>query len=861
MDKGRQPVVIAVLALFVAMLLAIGVTNEVAPADVRAPLAPPPSLVAAEVAPAAPREPLREVAPPAEPAAFTGSSEVVCEVVRSDATAFAGVPVQVELGEAPAVSTRIVHADAAGLVRIEVPGPTATKVTFRADSPEHSTVPVTVFTRPGLPAQRVRLRVCELDAWVRGLVTDHTDRPLAGARVSWRRDEAPTLCDAAGRFAVRVPSGREDFRCLFFAPGHRSQRENVVLSPGADVSLHVRLQPGPRVRGRIVDPAGQPVAGAAVETMLQRLTGQAVQSDADGRYELDGTLADETQVQVAVRRAGFVPAKAIVKTGNDDAVVDVTLQIAGQVHGRVSCPDGRPAAGASVRAGGSDVFGDTTETCTTDQHGAFVLDEQAPGHQQVRVSSTGFPPATATANVVRAATAVVTIVLGEGHVARGVVVDEHGQPVRGAAVMHTTAHAHSDANGRFELTGLPASTNEVDVMERDHLPLRDVDVSTQADNRLVLVRAAALQGQVVDARTGVGLDDFTVAIVGGDSMQASLGIDWVRGGRRFRGTMGQWATSGLMMTPGSTWRVRVTAPGYAACTSERSATVPAVPIVLSMTAGVTLHGTLVDANTRAALAGASLRLLDHAPGERTFDRYEPRTQSDGDGTFRFTAVAPGQVWLAIEAAGTVPRTLGPFLVDCSDLALGELRIGEGAVLAGTLRDAAGQALAGRDLHVHSLHADDRHPTSLAMRTRGDGSFEFTGLQPGTWRLFASLTGPDGLVVVDHRVQVTGGRHHVDVQPAGRGTIRGEVRGTWPTTSSPFVMVRRFDERADPAMQFSASAAVQDGAFMIGGLAPGRYDVHVFCDGDPKPRFARAAEPVLVRDGVPTPPVVLDLGAK
>jgi hypothetical protein len=128
-------------------------------------------------------------------------------------------------------------------------------------------------------------------------------------------------------------------------------------------------------------------------------------------------------------------------------------------------------------------------------------------------------------------------------------------------------------------------------------------------------------------------------------------------------------------------------------------------------------------------------------------------------------------------------------------------------------------------------------------------------------VYASLQQEEGLVVIDQRVQVVEGRQNVDVRPAGRGSIRGEVRGTWPATESPVVIVHRVEGKADPATGFSASASVRNRAFAIGGLAPGRYEVNVFCDGDGKPRFARVAEPVLVSDGVPTPAVVLDFDTK
>jgi protocatechuate 3,4-dioxygenase beta subunit len=671
-------VVFVGIALLAAMVLAMGAVGDMRPADSTVALAPMPRAADLEsigtqgLVAAAREAEARELAPSA------ATSDVVCEVVRGDATPFPGARVKVELGAPPALKTRLMTADAAGVVNLTVPGAASTKVTFACDSPAHSPATVTVFTRPGQSTPKVRLQLLTLDVWVRGLVTDLDDRPLANARVSWRRDAAPTVCDDTGRFAVQVPSGREDFRCLFLAPGHRSHRENVVLSPGADVELHVRLQPGPRIRGRVVDPAGRPVAGAEAETILQRISGERAITDVDGRYELDCTMAERSQEQVAVRCAGFVPTSVWVAAANGDAVADFSLQVAGIVRGRVLGPDGRPAAGAVVSAGGRGVFGDAKETCTADELGAFVLDELAPGGQQLSASCAGFPPATVAATVVLGAPVDMTITLGAGRTARGAVVDDEGRPVRGAWVMHATANASTDAQGRFELIGLAAATDVVDVMDAEHQPLRGATLSTQADNHFVLPRAGCLCGQVVDARTGAGLDDFTIAIVGGDSQQGSIGVDWVRGGQRFQRAAGQWATRGLMMTPGSAWRVRVTAPGYAAVVRNVVATTTTAPVdPIAMTAGVMVRGWLLMASTRAAVAGATVRLLDHAPDEHSFEPYELRFRSGDDGSFQFAAVAPGQVWLAIEVANATQCTLGPFSIAGSDADLGELRIAHG----------------------------------------------------------------------------------------------------------------------------------------------------------------------------------------
>lgn len=778
---------------------------------------------------------------------------VVCEVTRGDMDPFPGAAVSVEIGTAGA---ELRTADERGLVPVVVRGAAPAKVTFAAGAAELVGRPAVGYSGPGSPAPKVQLRLRARDVLVRGVVMDMQGQPLANARVSWSRDEPATRCDAAGRFEVRVPSRSTDFRCLFLAPGFRSHRENVMLSLGVPVDLQVRLQPGPRVRGCVVDGEGRAVVGAVVETILQRISGQPAVSDVEGRYEIDCIMDPGSDVQVAVRSPGFVPTSARVSTVNGDATCDFTLQPAGIVRGTVRCPDGRPAAGAGVSTTGDRMFGSSQESTTTDEHGHFVLDEVAPGSVGLRASCTGFPPASASAAVVVGKPVDVTITLAAGATARGVVVDGDGRPVRGAHVMHASANTRTDGGGRFELTGLPAGPALVaDVMSPDCVVRRDVALSTSVDNRIELARAGTLRGMVVDARTGAGLDDFTIRIVGGDFPKASIGVTWAREGQRFQRTAGRWQGDEMMFTPGSEWRVRITAPGYAAVVHTCVAKLEHLLVdEVEMTTGANVTGRLVTPFPASSAGNAEVRLLDRAPGESRSERYEPGVRSRADGVFTFAAVAPGQVWLAITAAGMPPQTLGPFSVGATDCDLGDLAIGDGGTIVGTLFDDEGRPASDCALLVQSVHADTTSPRRFEARTGPDGTFTLTGLTSGTWRLAASIRkANDGVTIaIDCRLTFAGGEIRLDLRPSGGCTVRGQVRGTWGKDALPTVIVRRGNGR-DPTTDFMTSASSRDGKFAIGGLAPGSYDVSVMLP----PRSARTT--VTVDQDIEPAPIVLDLG--
>ncbi|WP_337176928.1 carboxypeptidase regulatory-like domain-containing protein [Paludisphaera sp.] len=232
---------------------------------------------------------------------------------------------------------------------------------------------------------------------VSGLVTTEDDRPIPGAKVAVYgplrpRSGAATISrptDADGRYRFRLPAG-ETYFYIFSLPegdargaerGHRTvtipdgvarfevppllapagpprepaavKRSTVgraVDEPDApappDVKGPADVAPD-ELAGVVVDEAGNPIAGAEVDAWTW-YKGNETTTDARGFFRLGG-LGEGRKIQVRISKEGRTPSLSLQQpTGQPGWVVVLTDKT--YFEGRVTAPDGKPVAGALVRA-------------------------------------------------------------------------------------------------------------------------------------------------------------------------------------------------------------------------------------------------------------------------------------------------------------------------------------------------------------------------------------------------------------------------------------------------------------------------------------------------------------------------------
>ena len=199
---------------------------------------------------------------------------------------------------------------------------------------------------------------------VTGLVVDLQGRPVAGAEVSglaYQEKYEPTR--SGRRRAVPPARLKPDKPVTIWAdvPGlARERRDDVRIFPGKDRDIgRLTLLPGTRIRGRVVDAQGKPVAGASVKVILYRhqlghtISSQGTEwtfdADDDGRFATPPLPAGDGNFYLAApgKVRTFVGKKAEPGTPVVD-LGDVTLPDEMPVSGVVTDDEGKPAPGVEV---------------------------------------------------------------------------------------------------------------------------------------------------------------------------------------------------------------------------------------------------------------------------------------------------------------------------------------------------------------------------------------------------------------------------------------------------------------------------------------------------------------------------------
>ncbi|MBP6702335.1 MAG: carboxypeptidase regulatory-like domain-containing protein [Vicinamibacteria bacterium] len=250
-----------------------------------------------------------------------------------------------------------------------------------------------------------------------GRVVDEQHRPIEGALVGLGYNETPniysamwmnsgggsTRTDEDGAFRLSVPADDEAVPGM---PSVLRNRPLVVLKQGfaaATVALApaapkgapvvVTLMRGIELRGRVTNKEGAPIAGAEVNVAEDGSVGgslmptHAVISSLD---EKGWTRSDEAGWfvvrvndrlhHVAVRRTGFAPGLAKRHDPRNSAPLEVVLESAVTLRGRISRADGRGVEGVQTSVvSPNPMSGSMGATATTTVEGDFEITGLSPG--------------------------------------------------------------------------------------------------------------------------------------------------------------------------------------------------------------------------------------------------------------------------------------------------------------------------------------------------------------------------------------------------------------------------------------------------------------------------------------------------
>jgi protocatechuate 3,4-dioxygenase beta subunit/thiol-disulfide isomerase/thioredoxin len=355
-----------------------------------------------------------------------------------------------------------------------------------------------------------------------------------------------------------------------------------------------------------------------------------------GRAESEATcytlFAAEPQpaparVRIRYNEPGFAPFErtytwAQARSGNSF----LPLKLAGPLRGRVVDEHtGAPVAGAEIR------IGEALAGNRTDEQGRFEFQSHDPLLDFVNVLTAGYEPRQTPVAWPPSDDWTIKLAPG-GHVLRGRVLSADGQPLEGAVIRaYTTGRNLSlttDAEGRFEVIGLPTSRNALyptvahaEYVAKDgfNLPL-DSDGVTEVEWRLE-------KGAVVTGRVTAKADGQPVAGIVVTSGNDRFGSNRVNP-EAVTDAEGRYRLAGIKPGPAL---VHVFDSGFAPATQQVTASLSdPVSVDFELVAGKPITGRITEPDGKP-VSGATLA-VDTWNGARMFDR---RVNTNANGEFRF----------------------------------------------------------------------------------------------------------------------------------------------------------------------------------------------------------------------------------
>lgn len=485
-----------------------------------------------------------------------------------------------------------------------------------------------------------------------------------------------------------------------------------------------------------------------------------------------------------------------------------------------------PAAGIGVFA--SNGHRTTRRDAVSDAQGIAELPHLVPGEWSVSTTLGHAGPladesqpllVTLAAGEVRT----LEIAVGKLAIARGRVVDEHEQPIAGAAIWMSTTGDH--ALGHEVTTSAADGTFCVPIAGSHSLSARMAGFApslTEITNPLAAAageivlrldhRGGSLRGKVDDARgTAIAWakvlvgDDLATPL---DSTSLPTAKPWKsRGVEVASDRDGRFELRGL---PVGLLELRVLAPGFApARTGVEITAGAATEQVVVMTPGASVQGTVRDPSGKP-LADALVRC------NQAHDFAEAHQRTAADGTFRLDDLPTGSVRLQAEAGGAACEQL--LTLATGQVATWDPVLAAERPIAGTVCTVDGRGQGSLEV---SAHAEDNHQLAWAT-TDEQGHFVLrsVGAEPVRLVIERAL---EVVATIDH---VAPGRDDVVI------TLAAEQ------LPSAYLVGRVVDERGtgvdanltpwrqgiDQARTWRSDAAT--GAFRLGPLVPGHYRIEV-----------------------------------
>lgn len=390
---------------------------------------------------------------------------------------------------------------------------------------------------------------------VEGFVVDPRGQIVAGAEIwaegsrrFWPTFRLLVRTGGDGSFRLRALDERARLgaRSTGFQPSILVRAESLPPSAPGLRGVTLTLEgPGGNVSGVVLDPEGEPVAGARVQVgprggyivdSPSGLRGEAAIpvsaiTDEAGGFLYPGDLTPCLQeVRVAARGFPVWSSEVDVRPGQR-AFIEIRLDAPARIEGRVVTATGEPVEGARViqaheHGGGWFHHSFPPPAAYTDAEGRFRLGWVPPGIQEVNARApdgSNFGKAMEEVAVAPGETATVELVLDTGLTIAGRVVDPTGEPLVNWGVYADPFEMgavyprqdRTDADGRFLLANLGDCPHHVSVSAPGEVPIpprkRIAEVQPGTSDLEIVVEdleapSAHLRGVLAEQDGGVPAD-------------------------------------------------------------------------------------------------------------------------------------------------------------------------------------------------------------------------------------------------------------------------------------------------------------------------------------------------------------------
>ncbi len=663
-----------------------------------------------------------------------------------------------------------------------IAGPLTARLTEKSD-------PVVLQLRPGTKVM---------------ITVEANGKPVEGATVELRSTDAIRETTKTGGTVTFGPVPPGGYQIAAWADGYARTLQWIAVGAG-DSRETIRLVPGARVTGRVIDEGGAAVVGARVtyhgasdwsQQADARLDG--VDTDKNGTFTFTAIPAGSFRFSAAhPDRARGSSALVTLDGKTDKSDVTITLGAGAIVRGTVIDAQKQPVASARVRIGITSRRGMVFEPprqAYTDAKGTFEI--KGLGRRELSIVAMHETGSSQTLDIdtTRGNVEGVSLVIDVTGAIAGIVVDTAGNPIEGVQVsagpnfreqrsvgdmsrfaLRGFPQELTDAAGRFTLTGLAAGSYMIYAARSQTRaasggmgrgPLGEGTVAETGTNnlRLVLQPEGGVKGKVAFA-DGSTPPLFTVQL--GFSQQA------------FSGTQGELKLDGI---PPQKYELSVRGPTFQTRSQEivvepgKVADLGTITVVKGrMLAGVVLADGKPVPN---ATVFASRQLFGN--GTSNAANFGPMGQgtkqatTDESGHFSLSGFSAGDLAIVAEQpdigrskAMRIPTNMS----GQNELVLELQKFGS---LKGTLR-VNGKPTEGV---IVSCQSTTTPGAIYGVAAGPDGTYRYDRLAPDTYKVSATVGMPmSGMKFYSKEVVVPSGKEVTLDLSADPGAITLEVKAT------------------------------------------------------------------------------------